>query len=132
VDVLVRIKRLVVARWVEFTAKAIEERLSDGLKVEDVLESVVNANAVKKVLRSRSTSRSQRRELLYVIESRASPASGSTLRARFAERTTRRFLCLRLVEDRRVKRRRGRAPPAGAAASLESSKTSSCASGRST
>jgi hypothetical protein len=54
---------------VEFTAKAIEERLSDGLTVEDVLESVVNANAVKKVLRSRSTSRSQRRELLYVIES---------------------------------------------------------------
>jgi hypothetical protein len=68
-DVLSRIKRLVVARQVEFTAKAVEERLNDGLTVEDVLESVVNADAVKKVLRSRSPSRSRRRELLYVIES---------------------------------------------------------------
>ena len=33
------------------------------------IASVVNADAVKKVLRSRSPSRSRRRELLYVIES---------------------------------------------------------------
>jgi len=54
---------------VQFTLKAEEERLSDGLTVEDVLESIVNANAIKKVLRSRSLRRPVRRELLYVIES---------------------------------------------------------------
>jgi len=69
VDVLVRIKRLVVARRVEFTLKATEERLRDGLTIEDVLESIVNANAIKKVLRSRSLARARAGERLYVIES---------------------------------------------------------------
>lgn len=68
-DVLVRIKRLAVARRVEFTIKAEEERLRDGLSVEDVLESIVNANAIKKTLRSRSSARLRRSERLYVIES---------------------------------------------------------------
>jgi hypothetical protein len=52
VDVLVRIKRLIVARRVRFTIKATEERERDGLTIEDVLESILNANAIKKVLRS--------------------------------------------------------------------------------
>ena len=68
-DILVRIKRLVVARRVEFTIKATEERLRDGLTVEDVLESIVNANAIKKILRSRSAGRQGAGERLYVIES---------------------------------------------------------------
>ena len=68
-DVLVRIKRLVIARRVEFTLKAEQERLRDGLSVEDILESSVNANAIKKTLRSRSDSRAHSRERLYVIES---------------------------------------------------------------
>ena len=68
-DVLVKIKRLVVARQVEFTMKAEQERLRDGLSVEDVLESVVNANALKKTLRSRSVRRVRAGERLYVIES---------------------------------------------------------------
>jgi hypothetical protein len=45
------------------------ERLRDGLAVEDVLESVVNANAIKKVLRSRAIGREHPGERLYVIES---------------------------------------------------------------
>jgi hypothetical protein len=69
VDVLTRIKRLVIARQVEFTMKAEVERLRDSLTVEDILESVVNANAIKKVLRSRAGGRAHRRERLYVIES---------------------------------------------------------------
>jgi hypothetical protein len=69
VDTLVRIKRLVVARQVEFTVKAEQERLGDGLSVEDVLESILNANAIKKVLRSRSAARPTGRGYLYVIES---------------------------------------------------------------
>jgi hypothetical protein len=68
-DVLIRIKRLVVARRVPFTLKAEQERLLDGLSVEDVLESIVNANALKKVLRSGSTHRGRPGEYLYVIES---------------------------------------------------------------
>jgi hypothetical protein len=69
VDILVRIKRLVVARRVQFSLKAQVERIRDGLTVEDVLESIVNANAIKKTLRSRSRARSHAREHLYVIES---------------------------------------------------------------
>lgn len=68
-DALVRIKRLAVARRVEFTAKAEQERLRDGLSVDDVLESIVNANAIKKVLRSRAPARRHASERLYVIES---------------------------------------------------------------
>jgi hypothetical protein len=68
-DVLVQIKRLVIARQVEFTLKAEEERLRDGLSVEDILESVVNAVALKKTIRSRSPHRGHAGEKLYVIES---------------------------------------------------------------
>lgn len=60
-DTLVRIKRLVIARRVQFTFKAEVERVRDGLTVEDVLESIVNANAIKKTLRSRSATRRQAR-----------------------------------------------------------------------
>jgi hypothetical protein len=69
VDVLFHIKRLVFSRRVEFTLKAEQERLADGLSVEDVLESILNANALKKAIRSRSPRRSRVRERLYVIES---------------------------------------------------------------
>ncbi len=68
-DVLIRIKRLVIAQRVQFTVKADAERLRHGLTVEEVLESIVNANAIKKTLRSRSSSRSRAGERLYVIES---------------------------------------------------------------
>ncbi len=68
-DLLARIKRLAVARRVQFTLKAQVERLRDHLSVEDVIESIVNANAIKKVLRSRSARRTSASERLYVIES---------------------------------------------------------------
>jgi hypothetical protein len=69
VDPLLRIKRLAVAGRIEFTLKAEEERLGDGLSVEEVLESILNAASLRKVLRSRSTARRGRREPMYVIES---------------------------------------------------------------
>jgi hypothetical protein len=69
VDILIRIKRLVVARQVEFTMKAIQERLADHLSVEDVFESILNANAIKKTLRARSANRLRPGEHLHVIES---------------------------------------------------------------
>jgi hypothetical protein len=68
-DALTWIKRLVVAGNVEFTEKALEEQVVDDLAVEDVLESVLNANAIKKVLRSKSPFRTKPHERLYVIES---------------------------------------------------------------
>ena len=68
-DTLSRIKRLVIARHIEFTAKAELERIADGLTVEDVVESIVRATAIKKTIRSLSPRRRRRRERLYVIES---------------------------------------------------------------
>lgn len=66
-DILVRIKRLVIARRVIFSAKAREERLACDLTVEDILESILNAPTINKTLRSTSRFRKLRREKLYVI-----------------------------------------------------------------
>ena len=65
---LARIKRLILLGRYRFTLKAELERLRDGLHQTDVLESIVNAVAIKKVIRSTSPLRSGRREKLYVIE----------------------------------------------------------------
>jgi len=48
--------------------KATEERRPGGLSVEDVFESIVDTNAIKKVLRSRSVERVAARERLDAIE----------------------------------------------------------------
>ena len=66
-DILTKIKKLVIARKVVFTAKARDERRSDGLTVEDVLESIVNAPSINKVLKSKSPFRKVKKEKLYVI-----------------------------------------------------------------
>ena len=66
-DVLIRIKRLVVRGSVRFTEKARLELERDGLEPEDALEAILSAQAVHKVLRSRSPSRQSRGERLYVI-----------------------------------------------------------------
>ena len=66
-DVLTKIKKLVIARKVLFTTKARDERRSDGLTVEDVLESIVNAPSINKTLRSTSPLRQSKKEKLYVI-----------------------------------------------------------------
>jgi hypothetical protein len=53
-DTLVRIKRLVIARKVLFTTKAEGEIAAESLTRELVYESIVNAPAIFKVLRSRN------------------------------------------------------------------------------
>ncbi len=68
-DLLLRIKRLVIAGQVRFTEKAESEMEEDGLTRSDVLESIVNADRIYKVLRSRSLRRRRTRERLYVITS---------------------------------------------------------------
>lgn len=68
-DVLVRIKRLVLRGAVRFTEKARDEMERDSLTAEDVLEAVVNAQIISKTLRSLSPSRRHSGEKLYVIKS---------------------------------------------------------------
>ena len=68
-DVLVRIKRAVLAGRYGFSEKARIEMEADGLAESDVAESIINAVAIYKRLRSRSPFRSRRLEYLYVIQS---------------------------------------------------------------
>jgi len=69
VDILQRIKQLAFERRVEFTEKALNEIESDGLRKSDVIQSLLNAQAIAKVLRSTSRYRRLKGERLYVIKS---------------------------------------------------------------
>jgi len=68
-DVLVRIKRAVLAGRYAFSEKARTEMEASGLTELDVVESIANAVAVYKRIRSTSPDRKHRREYLYVIQS---------------------------------------------------------------
>ena len=68
-DILVRIKRAILAGRYAFSEKARVEMESDSLTEFDVAESIINAVAIYKRLRSRSRRRSSRTEYLYVIQS---------------------------------------------------------------
>lgn len=65
---LVTIKRLIIRRQYAFTEKALIEMDQDSLTEEDVLESILNAQFVRKK-RSISRFRRGRREKVYIIES---------------------------------------------------------------
>ena len=67
-DILIRIKRAVLAGEYAFSAKARLEMECDGLSELDVAESILNAVAIYKKLRSTNPTRSGR-EYLYVIQS---------------------------------------------------------------
>jgi len=68
-DVLVRIKRLVLAGQYAFSEKARVEMEADALTELDVAESILNAVAIYKKIRSSSPSLKQRKEYLYIIQS---------------------------------------------------------------
>jgi hypothetical protein len=68
-DVLQRIKRLVMRRRVRFTEKALDEMDADGLVPSQIYESLLNARAIAKVIRSRNFKHRSRPERLYVIKS---------------------------------------------------------------
>ena len=68
-DVLVRIKRAVLAGHYAFSDKARLEMELDALSELDVAESILNAVAIFKTLRSTSPKRKTRVEYLYVIQS---------------------------------------------------------------
>ena len=65
-DILVKIKRIVLRGDFIFTEKAAVEMEQDGLTEEMVSESVMNAPAIFKKLRSKNP-RTGTREKLYVI-----------------------------------------------------------------
>ncbi len=66
-DTLTKIKRAVLAGHFEFSGKAALELESDRLTERDVVESIVNAVAVYKTIRSRSHRTGRRAEKLYII-----------------------------------------------------------------
>ncbi len=66
-DVLVRIKRAVLAGRYLFSQKATDDLEADGLTELDVAEAILNAVAIFKTLRSRSPHRGRRDEKLYVV-----------------------------------------------------------------
>jgi hypothetical protein len=66
-DILVRIKRLVISRRVLFTEKADLEMAADSLTPEMVYEAILNAPALSKVVRSRNP-KTGRAERLYIIK----------------------------------------------------------------
>ena len=68
-DILVRIKRAVLAGNYAFSEKARLEMEADSLTELDVAESILNSVAVSKVIRSTSASRKKAGERLYVIQS---------------------------------------------------------------
>ena len=67
-DILHRIKRLVASGRYHVTLKAEAELDADGLVPQDAVEAILNAQSIKKTLRSRSPTRSTSGEKLYVIE----------------------------------------------------------------
>ena len=68
-NILVRIKRAVLAGNYAFSEKARLEMETDGLTELDIAESILNAVAIYKRIRSRSPHRQHSREYLYVIQS---------------------------------------------------------------
>ncbi len=68
-DILIRIKRAVLAGDYAFSEKARLEMESDNLTELDVAESILNAVAIFKVIRSTSPRRRSHKERLYVIQS---------------------------------------------------------------
>jgi hypothetical protein len=68
-DVLQRIKQLVMNSRVGFTRKSLEEMRSDGLIIDEVRESILCAQTIAKTIRSKSPNRRYPGEKLYVIKS---------------------------------------------------------------
>src|SRR5215210_4091946 len=66
-DILARIKRAVLAGRYAFSEKATTEMEADSISALDVAESILNAVAISKKIRSTSAQRKSRKEYLYVI-----------------------------------------------------------------
>jgi hypothetical protein len=67
-DILVRIKRCALANRIRLTEKARGELELDDLIPDDIRESLMNAKAIYKTVRS-TNSRTRRKEYLHIIRS---------------------------------------------------------------
>ena len=67
-DMLVRIKRAIIAGHYAFSAKARDEMEAEHLTELDVAEAILNAVAIFKSIRSRSPYRAMDGERLYIIQ----------------------------------------------------------------
>lgn len=68
-NILVRIKRAVLSGRYAFSEKARLEMETDGIAELDVAESILNAVAIYKRIRSRSPLHKEKKEYLYIIQS---------------------------------------------------------------
>jgi hypothetical protein len=68
-NVLVSIKRAVLAGRYAFSEKSRMEMEADGITELDVAESILSAVEIYKSVRSRSPRRARAREILYIIQS---------------------------------------------------------------
>ena len=67
-DILIFIKRLVIAHKIIITYKAAGEMDLDGITEDDVIASILNARKISKIINSTSAFRSGSREKLYIIK----------------------------------------------------------------
>ncbi len=67
-NTLIRIKRAILAGHYAFSEKASFELEEDGLTELDVAESILNAVAIYKTIRSKSPYRKAAREQLHIIQ----------------------------------------------------------------
>lgn len=68
-DILVRIKRAVLAGRYVFSEKARIEMEVDGITEMDVAESILNAVAIYKTIRSQSPFRKRAKEYIHIVQS---------------------------------------------------------------
>ena len=68
-NILVRIKRAVISGHYAFSEKASQELEADCLSEMDIVESIVNAVAIYKSIRSTNPYRKHKREYLHIIQS---------------------------------------------------------------
>jgi hypothetical protein len=68
-DIFVKIKRLVLAGNYSFSEKARIEMIADGLTELDIAESILNAVAIYKTIRSTGPGRRRLKERHYIIYS---------------------------------------------------------------
>ena len=66
-NILLTLQRLVMARRIVLTRKAEDEMYNDGLSEDEVIESIVRARRISKILRSTSLHR-RGPERLYIIK----------------------------------------------------------------
>jgi len=68
-NILIQIKRTILAGHYAFSEKARIEMEIDGITEMDVAESILSAVAIYKTIRSKSPYRKDKREKLYIIQS---------------------------------------------------------------